>query len=176
MAQHQHINETQPRRTWLQGSLAGFIATGSMTLFMLVTQRYLPKRHRYALPPEIITEDLARRTHVRWHMNKTQILVATLVSHFAYGAAMGALYGPLEKKISLPPPVKGTIFGLVVWAASYLVLLPMLGLSESGQREPVRRNLMMIAAHIVWGSTMGVLAKVLTDNRLQPPWRDTSRA
>jgi hypothetical protein len=52
----------------------------------------------------------------------------------------------------------------------------MLGLSESGQREPVRRNLMMIAAHIVWGSTMGVLAKVLTDNRLQPPWRDTSRA
>src|SRR5438094_9270563 len=125
MAQHQHINKTQPRRTWLQGSLAGFIATGPMTLFMLVTQRYLPKRHRYALPPEIITEDLARRTHVRWHMNKTQILVATLVSHFASGGALGALYGPLQKKISLPPPVKASISGPVIWAATHLALLPL---------------------------------------------------
>ncbi len=176
MSQYQHTPKTQSRRTWLQGSLAGFIATGPMTLFMLLTQRFLPKRHRYALPPEIITEDLARRTHVRWHMNKTQILVATLVSHFAYGAAMSALYGPLEKKVPLPAPVKGIIFGLVVWAASYLALLPLLGMSESGQREPIRRNLMMIAAHIVWGSTMGVLARVLTDRKLQSPWRDTSRA
>src|SRR2546426_12019633 len=116
MAQHQHINKTQPRRTWLQGSLAGFIATGPMTLFMLVTQRYLPKRHRYALPPEIITEDLARRTHVRRHMNKTQILVASLVSHFGYGAAIAALSGAFEKKISLPPPVQVTIFGLLAGA------------------------------------------------------------
>jgi uncharacterized membrane protein YagU involved in acid resistance len=166
MAQHQHIREAQPGRTWLQGSLAGFIATGPMTLFMLATQRFLPKRQRYALPPEIITEDLARRTHVRWHMNKTQILVATLISHFSYGAAIGALYSSLEKKVPLPALVKGVIFGLVVWAASYLALLPLLGLSESGQREPGRRNLMMIAAHIVWGSTMAVLAKVLEDRRV----------
>jgi hypothetical protein len=34
-------------------------------------------------------------------------------------------------------------------------------MSESGQREPVRRNLMMIAAHVVWGGTMGVVAEVL---------------
>jgi uncharacterized membrane protein YagU involved in acid resistance len=166
MAQHQHIREAQPGRTLLQGSLAGFIATAPMTLFMLATQRFLPKRQRYALPPEIITEDLARRTHVRWHMNKTQVLVATLISHFSYGAAIGALYGLLEKKVPLPALVKGIIFGLVVWAASYLALLPLLGMSESGQREPGRRNLMMIAAHIVWGSTMAVLATVLEDKRV----------
>lgn len=165
MAQLQHTTKAQPGQIWLQGSLAGLIATGPMTVFMLATQRFLPKGQRYALPPEIITEDLARRTHVRWHMNKTQILVATLISHFGYGAAMGALYNPLEKKVPLPAPVKGIIFGLGVWAASYLALLPLARMSESGQREPGRRNLMMIAAHIVWGSTTGVLAKVLTYRR-----------
>jgi hypothetical protein len=96
MAQHQHIIEAQPGRACLQGALAGFFATGPMTLFMLVTQRFLPRGQRYALPPEIITQELAHRTHVRWHMNKKQILGATLVSHFGYGAAMGALYGVIS--------------------------------------------------------------------------------
>ena len=78
---------------------------------------------------------------------------------------MGLFLFPfLGKKIPLPSPVKGVLFGLIVWAASYLGLLPLIGMSESGQREPGRRNLMMIAAHVVWGATMGVVAKVLADN------------
>ncbi|HXL36058.1 MAG TPA: DUF6789 family protein [Ktedonobacteraceae bacterium] len=164
MVQLQQIGERQAGRAWLQGGLAGFVGTGPMSLFMLATQRFLPKRQQYALPPEIITEELAHRTHVRWHMNKMQVKAATLVSHFGYGAAMGVLYGVLGKKIPLPSPVKGVLFGLIVWAASYLGLLPLIGMSESGQREPGRRNLMMIAAHVVWGATMGVVAKVLADN------------
>ncbi len=163
MVQLQHVREAQAGRAWLQGGLAGFVATGPMTLFMLVTQRFLPKRQQYALPPEIITEELAHRTHVRWHMNKKQVEGATLISHFGYGAAMGVLYGPLAKKVPLPSPVKGVLFGLVVWAASYLGLLPLIGMLESGQRETGRRNRMMIAAHVIWGSTMGVVAELLAE-------------
>lgn len=99
-------------------------------------------------------------------MNKKQVEGATLVSHFGYGAAMGALYGLLAMKIPLPSPIKGVLFGLVVWAGSYLGMLPLSGMSETGQREPGRRNLMMIAAHVVWGSTMGVVAEVLAEKRV----------
>ena len=95
MVQLQQIGERQAGRAWLQGGLAGFVGTGPMSLFMLATQRFLPKRQQYALPPEIITEELAHRTHVRWHMNKKQVKAATVVSHFGYGAAMGMLYGLL---------------------------------------------------------------------------------
>ena len=163
MVQPQHIKEAQAGRSWLQGGIAAFVATGPMSLFMLATQRFLPRRQQYALPPEIIMEELAHRMHVRWHMNKKQVEAATLVSHFGYGAAMGMLYGASGKKIPLPSPVKGVLFGLVVWAASYLGLLPLIGMAESGQREPGKRNLMMIAAHVVWGATMGFVAEVLTD-------------
>ncbi len=144
-----------------KGTLAGFIATAPMTVFMLATQRFLPKGQQYELPPELITKELAHRAHVRWHMSKTQILAATLVSHFGYGAAMGALYSPLDKKLPLPAVVKGVIFSVVVWAGSYLGLLPLIGISESAHKEPVRRNLMMIAAHLVWGSAMAPLANLL---------------
>ena len=135
MVQLQHIRETRTGQSLLQGGSAGFIATGPMSLFMLATQRFLPKRQQYALPPEIITEELAHRTHVRWHMNKKQVEVATIVSHFGYGAAKGMLYGTSGKNIPLPSPVKGVLFGLVVWVVSYLGLRPLIGMSESGKRE-----------------------------------------
>ena len=158
--------KAQPGLSWLGGAIAGFIGTAPMTVFMLLTQRFLPRGQRYALPPEIITEELAHRAHVRHHMNKQLILGATMVSHFGYGAAMGALYSPLGKRVPLPSIVKGILFGLLVWAASYLALLPMAGMSESGHREPVRRNLMMIAAHVVWGFATGAMAEVLTHHEV----------
>src|SRR5437660_9844395 len=107
-------------QTLLKGALAGFIATIPMTIFMLATQRFLPKGQRYDLPPEIITKELAHRAHVRHHLNKQQVLGATLVSHFGYGASMGAVYSLLGKRIPLPTVVQGVLFGLVVWAGSYL--------------------------------------------------------
>jgi uncharacterized membrane protein YagU involved in acid resistance len=162
MAREQNVLATQTSLSWLRGALAGFIATAPMTVFMLATQQFLPKGQQYDLPPELITKELAHRAHVRWHMSKTQILIATLLSHFGYGAAMGALYSPLDKKVPLPPVVKGVVFGVVVWAGSYLGLLPLVGISESAHREPMRRNLMMVAAHLVWGSAMGLVTGLLT--------------
>ena len=152
-----------PTLSGMQGAVAGFAGTVPMTVFMLLTQRFLPKGQRYALPPEIITKELAHRAHVRQHMNKMQVLGATTIAHFGYGAMTGLLYAPFANKLPLPAIVKGLLFGLLVWAASYLGLLPLIGMSESGQREPGRRNLMMIAAHVVWGATMGLVAEVLTD-------------
>lgn len=161
MGQNQYVHSTAPALSLVKGAAAGFIGTGPMTVFMLLTQRFLPKGQRYTLPPEIITQELAHRAHVRHHMNKQAILSATMVSHFGYGATMGLLYSPLEKLVPLPSMLKGVIFGVFVWAASYLGLLPLIGMSESGQKEPARRNLMMIAAHIVWGAAMGAVAKLL---------------
>lgn len=151
----------------LSSGLAGFLATLPMTIFMLLTQRFLPRDQRYDLPPEIIVKELAQRAHVRQHMNKLQILAATLVSHFSYGAAMGMFYSPLSKKLSLPSAIKGGIFGLFIWAANYLGLLPLLGMSERAPREPGRRNLMMIGAHLIWGSFLALVADTLVHSEVE---------
>jgi hypothetical protein len=52
----------------------------------------------------------------------------------------------------------GTLYGLVVWGASYLGLVPALGLLSPATRHPRRRNALMIAAHLVWGAALGLLA------------------
>jgi uncharacterized membrane protein YagU involved in acid resistance len=149
------------------GTIAGLFATIPMTLSMLLLQRVLPQQQRYALPPERITNELARRVGVKKHLDKRQRLGAALVSHFGYGAIMGALYTLFARRIPLPSLLKGAVFGLVVWAGSYLGLLPALRLSQSAPREPSERNLMMIAVHLIWGAVTGVVAESLMRLEMQ---------
>ena len=145
-----------------QGATAGLLATLPMTIFMLSTQRFLPKGQRYDLPPEILTKELAQRVHVKQHMNKAQILAVTTASHFAYGATMGVLYSLFGRRLPLTSSLKGMLFGFFIWTASYQAVLPLLGFSESSHKETTRRNLMMIAAHFVWGAVTGIVTEVLS--------------
>jgi uncharacterized membrane protein YagU involved in acid resistance len=143
----------------LRSALAGFLAVAPMTAFMLLTQRLLPKGQQYALPPEIITKELAQKAHIRHKMGRAQVLAATTASHFGYGAAMALFYVPVaqqKKEVSLALG-SGILFGLLVWVANYVALLPAVGMRESGHREPGQRNWLMIVAHIIWGATLGWL-------------------
>jgi putative membrane protein len=155
------MNGFQKQYTPLRGALAGFVGTLPMTIFMLSTQRFLPKGQRYDLPPEIITRDVTEKAHIKQHMNKAQILAVTTASHFGYGAGMGMLYGILARRLPFNSVLKGILFSVIVWVVSYQMLLPVIGIRESAQRETTHRNLMMIAAHIVWGASTGLAADSL---------------
>ncbi len=155
------MSKQQNQYSPLRGAIAGFAGTLPMTVFMLTTQRFLPKGQRYDLPPEIITKDITERVHIKQHMNKAQILAATTVSHFGYGAGMGMLYGMVARRLPFNSALKGILFSLVIWAASYQVLIPVIGFKESAQGETRNRNLLMIASHMVWGASTGFVADAL---------------
>ena len=140
-------------------ALAGFIGTIPMTIFMLLMHRLLPNWQKYALPPEAITHELSERIDLDKYMNKQQLLAATLVSHFGYGTVMGMLYGMMMYRLSLSTMVKGILWGLAVWAVSYLGLLPALGISQSAEKEPWKRIALMIGAHVIWGASLGAIER-----------------
>lgn len=166
LKQYDITTDAQVSQGWQQCALAGCIATVPMTIFMLATQRLLPKGQQYDLPPELLTKEVARRAHVKVKMSKGQILAATLFAHFGYGTVMGMVYHVLDKslgnRVVLPAALKGGIFGFIVWAASYFGLSPLVGFSESGHSETGRRNLMMIVAHLIWGTSLGIVAAALS--------------
>jgi hypothetical protein len=142
----------------LGGAVAGAVATGPMTLFMVAAHRYLPLHQRTSLPPKAITMDLLNRVNLKQHMNRKQRKRATWLAHVAYGTGVGATYGSFSRAIPLPPPIKGVVFGLLVWASSYLGWLPAFDVSGSAPDQPMRRNLLMIGAHVVWGAVAGPIA------------------
>jgi putative membrane protein len=151
----------------LRGAIAGAIGTVPMTLFMLAMHRLLPNWQRYALPPEEITHEAAERAHVREHMTKEQVLGATLVSHLGYGASMGSLYSAFTEQFSVSTPIKGAVFGLVVWAGSYLGWLPAANFPVAAPEEPIRRNTMMIIAHLIWGATTAITDNLMKEDAVK---------
>lgn len=145
----------------LNGALAGCVATAPMTVFMEAAHRFLPRHEQYPLPPGEITAAVTADAGVHDELDREQHVALTLFNHFAYGTGCGALYGPLANTVPLSPVIKGIGFGLGVWAISYLGLLPALGILRPATEHPARRNLLMIVAHVIWGSVTGVLTERL---------------
>jgi uncharacterized membrane protein YagU involved in acid resistance len=139
------------------GAAAGFIATAPMTLVMQALHKQLPWYERYALPPRQIVGKLTTAAGLRRQVHEPQHTAITLVAHFGYGAATGALYAPVARALRLPPVLSGVGFGLAVWGVSYLGLLPALGILRPATEHPERRTALMIGAHLVWGATLGLL-------------------
>jgi hypothetical protein len=127
----------------LLGAIAGFAAALPMTAAMRRLHRALPDPERYPLPPREIAEDLPSPG--------VPTSAATLLHHFLYGGAAGALFAALFPGRSI---ASGTAYGLAVWAGSYLGWIPAAGILRPGSKHPARRNLLMLAVHVVWGASL----------------------
>ncbi|MGV3524047.1 MAG: DUF6789 family protein [Candidatus Sericytochromatia bacterium] len=140
----------------LVGLVSGALATVPMTLAMKALHSQLPRRERYPLPPAEITAKLSEDTQMTEKRDAPSQLALTLAAHFGYGAAAGGVYAPLAQRLPGHPLAKGIGFGLTVWAVSYLGLLPSLGILTPATEHPARRNALMIAVHVVWGTVLGL--------------------
>ena len=145
----------------LAGAAAGLVATAPMTLLMKALHTQLPAEEQYPLPPRQITVNAADAVGMAPEDEDTQHNL-TLAAHFAYGATCGAIYSTLEDRVGGPAAVKGIGFGLAVWAGSYLGWLPAAGLLAPATKQPARRTALMVAAHVVWGATAGMVYEALS--------------
>ena len=145
------------------GAAAGLAATVPMTAVMKLAQAMLPADERYPLPPRRVTMRALRKVGVRphVHLDETGRRGLTLAAHYGYGTAAGAVFGFLAPRNVPDAVAAGVGYGLLVWAGSYLGLLPALGLHPPATRDTPRRNAMMITAHVVWGATLGAGAHLL---------------
>ena len=153
-------------RQLLYGLLSGLCATAPMTMVMVIVHRMLPGHEQHPLPPYEITmrasgnEGGDRDAGGARDEDQDRVGLA-LISHFAFGAGAGAVYSLLAKAIPLSGAPAGAVYGLVVWGVNYLGVLPVTGLYRAPDYEPPRRHAMMILAHLVWGSVLGLLFRKL---------------
>ncbi|MCA1408424.1 hypothetical protein I6F26_30845 [Ensifer sp. IC3342] len=127
----------------VSGALAGLAATMAMTIAMTRLHALLDSRERYPLPPREIIEQTGLAD------GEENARAATLAAHFGFGAVVGAIF-------ALMPSWKGggMLYGIGVWTLSYLGWIPAAQILAPASRHPIRRNLLMIAVHLVWGATL----------------------
>lgn len=109
------------------------------------------------MPPEKITARALDSLGIR-RSREQQDLLASLF-HIGFGAAAGALFCPAQRALRLPlsPLLQGIAFGTGVWAVSYAVWVPALGIMAPPTRDRRARPQMMLAAHWVYGALLGAL-------------------
>jgi uncharacterized membrane protein YagU involved in acid resistance len=141
----------------LIGTIAGAAATVPMTLVMETLHEQLPDEPARPLPPREITESLAAKAGVNQEIPEREMEMLTLASHFGYGALCGAIFGLVAPR-QMPAAIAcGTLFGFGVWAGSYIGWLPAFNVRHDARHDPPARNGLMIASHLVWGATAGVV-------------------
>jgi uncharacterized membrane protein YagU involved in acid resistance len=151
------------------GAVAGFVGTMAMTSAMRRLHARLPAKDRYPLTPREIVDaafdspDEAARD-------------LTVAAHFVYGAGCGALLAAANPR---PGKTVGAATGVAVWLASYMGWIPALNLLEPATQHPFRRNALMIAVHVVWGTSTAAALGELADARetifAQGPDKDRAR-
>jgi hypothetical protein len=139
------------------GGCAGLIATAPMTVVMEAVFRRLPQEQRYPLPPAQITDKVIERGTLGRRLDQPKHTVLTLAAHFGYGAAAGAVCGPLTRRIPLPHPISGLLVGSTLYAGSYLGWIPAVGILRPATGWPKHRAALMFVAHLVWGATLDLL-------------------
>jgi uncharacterized membrane protein YagU involved in acid resistance len=150
----------------LIGTLGGVSATGPMTIAMIWLHRILPTRHRYSLPPREVTLHLAEKMGVNKKLDRETRAGLTLINHFVFGATAATIYSLAESRIPGEAVIKGPIFGASVWLVSYFGLLPAVGILEFPTKQPLSRNALMLAVHLIWGLMVGVFIEtVWAENR-----------
>ncbi len=148
-----------------RGLIAGAAATVPQTIAMEVTRRWMPV-HPGRFPPRQVTEEVLAALHVRrrFGFSESTWQALTTICHFAYGASAGAIYSFSPRRMhSLNG---GTVFGFLIWAGSYGVLLPLLRITRPQTDHPIRKNLQLIIAHLIYGSSLALVSRLLSDKLL----------
>lgn len=136
----------------IYGALAGVAATVAMTAAMRRLHGHLPAAEQYAGPPREIVSGLdgSQGGPATLEADEDDSSYWTMIAHFAYGAATGALFALQSHRA----PLAGVGYGIGVWVASYLGWIPAARILVSATRHPMRRNAMMLAAHVAWGAVL----------------------
>ena len=139
----------------LLGAVAGVAGTMAMTSAMRRLHGRLPASDRYPLTPrEIVDAAVAPDPAVAPDL--------TTAAHFAYGAACGALLAAADER---PSMVTGAAAGTGIWLVSYMGWVPALSLLKPATEHPARRNALMIAVHVVWGTATAASLRELAAAR-----------
>jgi uncharacterized membrane protein YagU involved in acid resistance len=126
-----------------------------MTLALFQFQKHLPTLRNTSLPPARLTTEMTQMVGLPQKLSSRARVDVTMISHFGYGVVCALLYSTIAHKWKATPWMKGSAFGALVWATSYLGWIPAFGFKTSAYALTGKRNLQMFLAHLVWGASLG---------------------
>lgn len=150
----------QVGRSIVRGAAVGAVAAVALGAGLLLASRAGRFGHR---PTKRALGNILRRAGLLGRSSAFE--VSSALSHVAYGAAMGASYGLVASRLTSRTSHVATGLGLgaSAWAASQAGVAPAFGLLAAPKHR--NGNALMLAAHCLFGSALGLLFNHAGRNR-----------
>lgn len=153
---------------WKHVAIAGGCAGVISGLVKLGWENILPPRtaERNATnPPQKLLEQMgvpAKLTHATYTYSGEKLPWVSYLVHFGFSITFATAYAAaLEKKIKWLTMDQGVSFGLAVWIAFHLVIMPALKTVPSVKDQPWKEHLSEALGHIVWMWTNNEIADIV---------------
>jgi len=138
-------------QTLARGALAGLAATVPMTVVIGAGRA----AGLMGTPPPVeITENVAQQAGEDPNRQSPEFQAAWLAAHTGYGAACGMVFSAIRPMLPRSDLIAGLLFGAAVWGVSYISLMPSLNLYPPAQDDSNQRQVVMIAAHAIFGTAL----------------------
>ncbi|GBG94204.1 membrane protein [Ligilactobacillus salitolerans] len=97
--------------------------------------------------------------HQKYHFSGHEIEWPGFIIHFGFSASFAALYELLRHKYPAIAKDHGTLYGIGVWAAFHLGVMPALNVVPSAKDQPKDEHVSELLGHMVWMWTNDLVGK-----------------
>jgi putative membrane protein len=104
-------------------------------------------------PPQELLQQLGFSydfTHTTISYNGNDVLIVSILAHFAFSIAFATLYCVAAEKYPQIKLWQGVAYGLVIWFAWHIVLMPLLGTIPAPWNQPWQEWFSEIVGHAAW--------------------------
>jgi hypothetical protein len=154
----------------LHGALSGIYGAAAMSILRLAARRagVIDK-----MVPQVVEEWTLDRTGMESSpASKTAHHVLDQFLHLAYGAAVGAVSGPILASFKTRRGLwVGTALGMGLWAGATMVFFPRFRIARPAWKSDLYENLTIVAAHLAYDLAVQLLTE---EPPRQPDRRPTS--
>ena len=116
-------------------------------------------------PPQQLLQQMGvprRITHAYVHYSKDQkVYYIALLIHFSFSLFFGILFALTYRAWPIIGMWQGTFYGIVIWFAFHIVIMPVLKTVPSPAKQPFTEHFSEILGHIVWAWTIYLVAIAL---------------
>jgi hypothetical protein len=166
------------KNNWSKGLIAGMIGGAAASWVMDEAQAGLSKLKRATNgdgkskpqpesggnrgePATARAADAISRSVFHHELGAEEKPIAGSAVHYAFGTAVGGLYGVLMERWPRSDFRAAAGFGPVLWLASDEVAVPLAGLSKRPREYPISAHASALAAHVVYALTVELVRRGL---------------
>jgi putative membrane protein len=155
-----------PRKGLLAGAVGGLIACFAMSQFHALFHSVESSAEGNQEDSTVKTASAVSQIVFHHELTRRQKDIAGPAVHYGFGIAIAMFYGAAVEILPVLRTGWGMPFGVAVWLGAHVITVPALGLSEPVTRSTPRREAVEFGAHLVYGTVVEGVRRLLRTTRL----------